>query len=54
MEKYAVEVDKEQTKTATKGGIWYCTSCGTRVDPNSNVPKCPSCGTEPFEKKKKN
>lgn len=50
MEKYAVEIDKsENTKTAS--GVWYCRNCGRRVDPEANVPKCPFCGTEPFEKR---
>ena len=51
MDKYAVEVDKTTTKTA--GTSRTCPGCGgpLKTD-NANVPHCPRCGTQPFEKKR--
>lgn len=50
MEKLGVAVEPEANeKRANSGGLYICPNCGRRVDPNTNVPKCPFCGTEPFE-----
>ena len=48
MDKYAVEVDDEKTKTAGKGNT--CPGCGGPLTKKGNVPHCANCGTEPFEK----
>lgn len=50
MEKYGVEVDKRDNKVAGDGR--RCPRCRTPLDPQSNVPRCPQCGTEPFEETK--
>jgi len=49
MEKLGVQTDKEKVKTA-EGGAKSCPRCGLTLIPNTNVPQCPQCGTEPFEK----
>lgn len=58
MEKYAVVIDDEKSKTAGSGK--NCPECGkdlsNQLKPNKNgeiLPLwyCPNCGTKPFEKK---
>lgn len=49
MEKYGVEQDQSTGKTAAKAGT--CPQCGQQLDADSAVPKCPKCGTKPFEKR---
>lgn len=59
MEKYAVVIDDEKTKTASTDNT--CPKCGTRVGVQTLkqtftrtgpfIPHCPNCGTEPFEKR---
>lgn len=51
MEKYGVQIDDSQQKTAEKTNKPTCPKCGSVVDMSGNVPKCPKCGTEPFEKR---
>jgi len=53
MEKYAVEIEQEQIKTSEeKVKVQQrCAACGAPLETTSNVPKCPRCGTEPFEPK---
>jgi ribosomal protein S27AE len=53
MEKYAVVLDDEKTKTAEKDNSNKCPKCGKELhfDPHRNAPWCADCGTEPFEKK---
>lgn len=51
MEKYAVQLDEDLTKTATKDKKRHCPKCGSALEASSSIPKCPSCGTEEFEKK---
>jgi len=48
MEKLGVVIDDEKSKTASaaKG----CPRCGSKLE-QSDYPKCPRCGTAPFEKK---
>lgn len=50
MDKLGVQTDKEKVKTASEG-TKSCPRCGMTLIPNTNVPQCPQCGTEPFEKK---
>ena len=51
MDKYGVVTkDDDLTKTAAKKGT--CPQCGADLDPKANVPKCPKCGTAPFESRK--
>lgn len=52
MEKYGVEVDQEKEKTASKDDT--CPKCGSKMPVSNqvNIPKCDTCGTEPFEKTK--
>lgn len=53
MDKYSVVTDEELEKTSGPGGgkLATCPKCGRALDPNANVPHCPGCGTEPFEKR---
>lgn len=52
MEKYGVDLDPEQPKTAEELRVRpRCASCGVALEVNANVPKCPRCGTEPYEPK---
>jgi uncharacterized Zn finger protein (UPF0148 family) len=49
MDKYAVVLDDEKTKTA--GTDNTCPKCGRTVEHmNDGFPHCPNCGTAPFEK----
>jgi len=51
MEKYSVVTDDELTKEGQEGAA-KCPSCGSdQVDYTGNVPVCPNCGTEPWERK---
>lgn len=45
MEKYAVVLDEEKTKTAGQGRS--CPGCGAQI----SGAHCPNCGTKPFEKR---
>ena len=46
MEKLGVQYDEEKSKTAS---TWKaCPSCGHSLE-SQNPPKCPECGTKPFE-----
>jgi len=49
MEKYGVQIDEKKEKTA--GTKKTCPKCGAVLD-SVFPPKCPACGTEPFEKKR--
>lgn len=52
MDKYAVQTDQDKIKMATAGADQdLCPKCERALDTTSNVPRCPNCGTEPFEKK---
>ncbi len=53
MEKYGVDLDPEQAKVAEERVRVEpkCSTCGRPLDTAANVPKCPSCGTEPYEPK---
>lgn len=47
-EKLGVVEDKTHAvKTATVDD--RCPNCGAKLEETANVPKCPRCGTEPFE-----
>lgn len=49
MEKFGVneEVDQEAMEKAASEG---CPNCGGKVQKHGNVMVCPRCGSEPFEK----
>lgn len=53
MEKLGVEVvvDSTPEKKASVGDLRTCPSCAETLLPEdeSNVSRCPKCGTEPFE-----
>lgn len=50
MEKYAVDIEKEQVKVSEDLKMTpRCASCGSTLETNTNVPKCPQCGTKPWE-----
>ena len=52
MEKYAVVIDEEKTKTSSKDRT--CPQCGKKLPEVGGAMSrdwCPECGTEPFEKK---
>ncbi len=53
MEKYGVDLDPEQTKVSEEISVQRkCARCGSPLEASANVPKCPKCGTEPFEPNK--
>lgn len=51
MEKLGVVIDEEKTKTASKDE--RCPKCGSLLYPRKtgDIPQCPNCGTEPFERR---
>lgn len=49
MEKYGVGIE-EQDDGKVAATHDRCPRCGSNLDKDSAVPKCPKCGTEPFEK----
>lgn len=50
MEKYGVEVEKEQVKVSEDLTVKpRCAVCGAPLETSANVPKCPQCGTHPWE-----
>lgn len=49
MEKNAVLGNKKFDKTAELGKDVKCPTCGRICDNDSSLPKCPKCGTAPFE-----
>lgn len=53
MEKYGVQIDDEKTKTASEKK--KCPKCGAELSVKMSLPfpVCLECGTEPFEKRKK-
>lgn len=53
MEKYGVDLDNERVKTSDdKLKVEAkCTQCGAPLEATANVPKCPKCGTAPYEPK---
>lgn len=54
MEKYGVDINPEHVKTSEDKlqVSAKCAQCGTPLETSTNVPKCPRCGTEPYESKK--
>lgn len=48
MEKYGV-VTEEEKKASEKKKTSDCPKCDSDLSKSSNVPKCPTHGTEPFE-----
>jgi len=50
MEKYAVQINDGLTKLSSKEKL--CPICSSILLTTTNIPKCPKCGTEPFESKK--
>lgn len=49
MEKYGVDIT-DTTKVSEDLTITPpCRACGALLETFSNVPKCPRCGTKPFE-----
>lgn len=53
MEKYGVQLDPNQPKTASSGERQACSICGRELEKvdDEYIRKCPSHGTEPFEAK---
>ena len=54
MDKYGVELNPEKSKTANQGERRVCPTCGQELEKDSAgqyLNKCPSHGTEPFERK---
>ena len=51
MEKFGVDVDESLSKEASGDQKKLCPACGAALLPSddTNVPRCPACGTEPFE-----
>lgn len=50
MEKYGVQLDSESIKTSEDLSVTpKCAACGSQLETTANVPKCPRCGTKPFE-----
>jgi predicted RNA-binding Zn-ribbon protein involved in translation (DUF1610 family) len=50
MEKYGVQLDPEGVKVSEDLTVTpKCGACGSPLEPTANVPKCPRCGTKPFE-----
>jgi hypothetical protein len=49
MDKLGVDEDGDKVKTANAVQPNTCPDCGAPLDPESNVAKCPNCGTKPFE-----
>ena len=51
MQKFGVETESPEAKTASESTKPVCPVCGTRLAPSAttNVPICPRCGSEPFE-----
>lgn len=47
MEKNSVLGDRTQTKTAAVGA--RCPLCGSSIDTQGSLPRCPKHGTAPFE-----
>lgn len=49
MEKYGVDTT-DTTKVSEDLTVTpRCRDCGSKLETSSNVPKCPRCGTKPFE-----
>jgi len=53
MEKLGVDVDTTLSKEASGEARTTCPKCGKALLPvdENNVPRCPDCGTAPFEEK---
>lgn len=51
MDKLGVLTDEQLSKEASGEPCRNCPCCGSPLLPGneSNVPRCPSCGTQPFE-----
>lgn len=49
MDKYGVDTT-DTTKVSEDLTVTpCCRDCGSKLETSSNVPKCPRCGTKPFE-----
>ncbi|MCA8939386.1 MAG: hypothetical protein KDB07_06250 [Planctomycetes bacterium] len=53
MDKYAVVVDDNKEPREKTAADKSCPRCGRALDPASSVPRCPNCGTAPFEKERR-
>lgn len=52
MEKFGVQLDTEEVKTAQAGKKNVCPKCGEElVENNQFLMFCKNCGTEPWEKR---
>lgn len=50
MEKYGVQLDSDGIKTSEDLTVTpRCKDCDSKLETIANVPKCPRCGTRPFE-----
>lgn len=50
MDKYGVTIEEDSDKTKTAAATQHCPDCGAELE-KGGVPKCPNCGTRPFEKR---
>lgn len=49
MDKYGVDTTDTTKVSEDLTASPHCGACGSRLESSSNVPKCPRCGTKPFE-----
>ena len=50
MEKYGVEIEKDDPKVKKAADKSVCPECGEKLESQANVPKCPTHGVKPFER----
>jgi ribosomal protein S27AE len=49
MEKYGVEQEKAEEKTAQEGTEQRCPRCNSLLEKHGDIRICPTCGSAPFE-----
>ena len=49
MEKYGVDTTDTVKVSEDLSVTPRCRTCGSKLESTANVPKCPRCGTEPYE-----
>jgi Fe-S-cluster-containing hydrogenase component 2 len=49
MDKYGVEIKKDDPKVKEAADRKKCPLCGADLDGDANVPNCPRHGVKPFE-----
>ena len=50
MDKYGVETEKKDPKVKEAVDKSKCPECGETLEPQANIPKCPTHGVRPFER----